>query len=121
MRGCQKSGSSNAFTGVVITVALFALAVVVLTVVKSSLIPQDIPSNWFVAWGTWEVGRGGPGTAAAFLIAAFSISVASVHSRFDRRQAAKIREDNDMAQARLLTINKVEGEHSISIAPGSFM
>nr|WP_279164325.1 hypothetical protein [Rhodococcus erythropolis] len=51
------------------------------------------------------------------MIAAFSISVASAHSRFDRRQAAKIREDDDMAQARLLTIYKVEDEHSISSLP----
>ncbi|YCN58380.1 hypothetical protein AB9M10_13895 [Rhodococcus erythropolis] len=96
--------------GVAITVALFALAFVVLTVVKSSRSPQDITANWFVALGTWA---GGLGTAAAFLIAAFSISVASAHSRFHRRQAVN-REDEAMAQARLLTIYKVEGEHSIS-------
>jgi pheromone shutdown protein TraB len=72
--------------GVAITVALFALAFVVLTVVKSSRSPQDITANWFVAWGTWA---GGLGTAAAFLIAAFSISVASAHSRFHRRQAVE--------------------------------
>lgn len=96
---------------VCVTVVLFMLAFVVLTVVKSSRSPQDITSNWFVAWGTWA---GGLGTAAAFLIAAFSISVASAHSRFDRRQAAEIREDNDMAQARLLTIYKVEDENSFA-------
>lgn len=100
--------------GVCVFVVLFTLVFVVLTVAKSSRSPQDITSNWFVAWGTWA---GGMGTAAAFLIAAFSISVASAHSRFDRRQAAEIREDNDMAQARLLTIYKVEGEHSISSLP----
>ncbi|MFE2995022.1 hypothetical protein ACFXG4_08425 [Nocardia sp. NPDC059246] len=98
-------------TGVCVAVVLFALAFVVLTVAKSSGSPRDITSNWFSAWGTWA---GGLGTAAAFLIAAFTISVASAHSRFDRRQAAEIREDNDMAQARLLTIYKVEGENSIS-------
>ncbi|MFJ1460928.1 hypothetical protein [Nocardia sp. N2S4-5] len=97
--------------GVCVAVVLFALAFVVLTVVKSLRSPRDITSNWFSAWGTWA---GGLGTAAAFLIAAFSISVASAHSRFDRRQAAEIREDNDMAQARLLIIYKVEDEHSIS-------
>ena len=95
--------------GVCVAVVLFTLAFVVLTVVKSSRSPQDITSNWFVAWGTWA---GGLGTAAAFLIAAFSISVASAHARFDRRQAAEIREDNDMAQARLLIIYKVEDENS---------
>ncbi|QIX48229.1 hypothetical protein [Rhodococcus sp. DMU1] len=97
--------------GVCVAVVLFALAFLVLTGVKSSQSPQDITSNWFVAWGTWA---GGLGTAAAFLIAAFSISVASAHARLDRRQAAEIREDNDMAQARLLIIYKVEGAHSIS-------
>lgn len=82
-----------------------------LTVVKSLRSPEDITSNWFVAWSTWA---GGLATAAAFLIAAFSILAASAQARFDRRQAAGIREDNDMAQARLLSIYKVEGEHSIS-------
>ena len=75
-------------TGVVIAAVLFALAFVVLTVIKSLRSPHDITSNWFVAWGTWA---GGLGTAAAFLIAAFSILVASAHARFDRRQAAEIR------------------------------
>ncbi|MGF0320226.1 hypothetical protein [Nocardia fluminea] len=97
--------------GVCVAVLLFILAFIVVTAVKSSSDPRDITSNWFVAWGTWA---GGLGTAAALLIAAFSIAVAGAHSRFDRRQAAEIREDNDMAQARLLTIYKVEGEHSIS-------
>ncbi|MDV6297241.1 MULTISPECIES: hypothetical protein [Rhodococcus] len=96
--------------GVSVAVVLFALAFLVLTLVKSSRSPQDITSNWFVAWGTWA---GGLGTAAAFLIAAFSISVASAHARLDRRQATEIREDKDMAQARLLIIYKVEDEHSI--------
>ncbi|MBF6548701.1 hypothetical protein [Nocardia brasiliensis] len=97
--------------GVCIAVVLFVLTFVVLTVIKSSRSPRDITSNWFIAWGTWA---GGLGTAAAFLIAAFSIAVASAHSRFDRRQAAELREDNDMAQARLLIIYKVEDEHSFS-------
>lgn len=35
--------------GVCVAVVLFALAFVVLTVVKSSRSPQDITSNWFVA------------------------------------------------------------------------
>ncbi|MCF8786749.1 hypothetical protein, partial [Rhodococcus ruber] len=52
---------------VVIAVAVFMLAFLVLTGVKSVRSPQDITSNWFVAWGTWA---GGLSTAAAFLIAA---------------------------------------------------
>lgn len=99
---------------VVIAVAVFMLAFLVLTGVKSVRSPQDITSNWFVAWGTWA---GGLSTAAAFLIAAFSILVASAHSRFDRRQEAEIRENNDMAQARLLIIYKVEAEGSLSSLP----
>ncbi|NCL73790.1 hypothetical protein AIIKEEIJ_01227 [Rhodococcus sp. YH1] len=71
-------------------------------------------SNWFVAWGTWA---GGLGTAAAFLIAAFSILVASAHSRFDRRQDAEIREDDLMGQARLLSIYKVDDKGWLSTLP----
>lgn len=97
--------------GVCVGVSLFGCAFGVLTAVKAARSPHDITSNWFVAWGTWA---GGLGTAAAFLIAAFSISVASAHARVDRRQAAEVRDDNDMAQARLLTIYKVEGELSFS-------
>ena len=67
--------------------------------------PGDVTANWFAAWGTWA---GGFATAAAFLIAAFSISVASAHARFDRQLAAAIRADDEMAQARLLTVYKVD-------------
>ncbi|TXI56465.1 hypothetical protein [Mycolicibacterium mageritense] len=91
--------------------ALFLDAFVLLTCIKSTLTPRDITANWFSAWGTWA---GGLATAAAFLIAAFSISVASAHARFDRREAALIRANNDMAQARLLIIHKVEDPDSIS-------
>lgn len=100
--------------GVCIAVFLFACAFVALTVVKAARSPYDITSNWFIAWGTWA---GGLGTAAAFLIAAFSISVAGAHSRFDRREAARLRADDDMAQARLLTIYKVEDEGSLESLP----
>lgn len=43
--------------GVCVAVVLFALAFIVLTVVKSLRSPRDITSNWFSAWGTWA---GGP-------------------------------------------------------------
>jgi hypothetical protein len=91
--------------------ALFVLSFVLLTCIKSTLSPRDITANWFAAWGTWA---GGLATAAAFVIAAFSISVAGAQARFDRREAARIREDNEMAQARLLVVYKVEGTQSIS-------
>lgn len=90
---------------------LFMAAFLVMTLTKSSRAPHDITANWFVAWGTWA---GGLATAAAFVIAAFSILVASAHARIDRQVAARIRDDGDMAQARLLVIYKVEGEQSIS-------
>lgn len=93
---------------------LFACAFGVLTSVKAARSPHDITSNWFVAWGTWA---GGLGTAAAFLIAAFSISVAGAHTRFDRREAARLRQDDDMSQARLLTIYKVEDARSLPSLP----
>lgn len=100
--------------GVCAGVFLFACTFGALTAVKAARSPHDITSNWFVAWGTWA---GGLGTAAAFLIAAFSISVASAHTRFDRREAARLRHDDDMAQARLLTIYKVKGERSLESLP----
>lgn len=100
--------------GVLVVVVLFTLSFLALTGIKSLRSPQDITSNWFVAWGTWA---GGLCTAAAFLIAAFSILVASAHSRFDRHQEAMIREDNDMSQARLLSIYKVEDQNSLSTLP----
>ncbi len=85
--------------------AVFMVVFVTLTLVKAVHSTADITANWFSAWGTWA---GGFATAAAFLIAAFSISVASAHAREDRRVAATIRADDEMAQARLLAIYKVE-------------
>ena len=96
---------------VCVAAALLVIAFLSLTVIKALRSPHDLTSNWFVAWGTWA---GGMGTVAAFLIAGASISVASAHSRLDRKEAAEIRADDDMAQARLLTIYKVEAEDSIS-------
>src|SRR3954454_1179840 len=72
--------------------------------------PSDVTANWFAAWGSWA---GGFATAAAFLIAAFSILVASAHARVDRQVGADIRADDEMAQARLLTVYKVD-------IPGAF-
>jgi hypothetical protein len=89
----------------------FLLVFVVLTLVKAACTPRDITAGYFSAWGTWA---GGLATAAAFLIAAYSVAVASAHAREDRREAARVRENNDMAQARLLTIYKVEIPDSIS-------
>ncbi|MDZ7914898.1 MAG: hypothetical protein U5O16_24200 [Rhodococcus sp. (in: high G+C Gram-positive bacteria)] len=99
---------------VCVGVVLFLCSFGVLTAVKVVRSPYDITSNWFVAWGTWA---GGLGTAAAFLLAAVSISVAGAHTRFDRREAARLREDDEMAQARLMTVYKVEGERSIDSLP----
>lgn len=90
---------------------LFTFAFILLTLIKWILSPCDITANWFAAWGTWA---GGLATAAAFVIAAFSILVTSAQARFDRLDAARIRDDNDMAQARLLVVYKVEGPHTIS-------
>ncbi|MDI9928684.1 hypothetical protein [Rhodococcus sp. IEGM 1341] len=100
--------------GVCLSVLLFAVAFGVVTIVKAMYDANDITSNWFIAWGTWA---GGLGTAAAFLIAAASISVSSAHTRFDRREAGRLRQDDEMAQARLLTIYKVEGELSLESLP----
>ena len=97
--------------GACVAATVFALAFIVTTMIKAIRSPHDVTSNWFVAWGTWA---GGLGAVAAFLIAAASISVASAHARTDRQQAAEIRDDNDMAQARLLAIYKVEDEWSLS-------
>lgn len=90
--------------------ALFMAAFVTLTLIKAVRSPNDVTANWFAAWGTWA---GGFATAAAFLIAAFSIAVASAHARVDRHVAATIRADDEMAQARLLAIYKVD-------IPGAF-
>jgi len=93
-----------------LAVLLFLYLFAMLTVCKARLSPSDITANWFEAWGTWA---GGLATGAAFLIAAFSIAVASAHARVDRQEAARIRENNDMAQARLLVIYKVEMPNGI--------
>ncbi|MBS9371058.1 hypothetical protein GON09_000001 [Rhodococcus sp. B50] len=100
--------------GVGFFVTVFAVVFVVVTLVKSNRSPQDITSNWFVAWGTWA---GGLGTAAAFLIAAFSLMVSSAHARSDRQHDAMAREDDHMAQARLLSIYKDVGKDSLSSLP----
>lgn len=63
--------------GAIVGVALLAVAFVALTAVKAARSPHDISSNWFVAWGTWA---GGLGTAAAFLIAAASITERSANA-----------------------------------------
>lgn len=91
--------------GACLIALLFLSAFVMLTACKARLSPADITANWFAAWGQWA---GGLATAVAFLIAAYSIVVTGAHARRDRRDAALIRSDNDMAQARLLTIFKVE-------------
>lgn len=91
--------------GTCFVVILFLCAFIVLTLRKAKHPPHDITASWFEAWGTWA---GGLATAAAFLIAAFSIAVASGQARADRREAARIRENDDMAQARLLIVYKVE-------------
>lgn len=100
--------------GTCLAVLLFVYLFAMLTVCKARLSPSDITANWFEAWGTWA---GGLATGAAFLIAAFSITVASAHARVDRQDAASIRENNDMAQARLLVIYKVDIPGGIESLP----
>jgi hypothetical protein len=91
--------------GCCIAAALFIAAFVTITLVVASRELGLVDSGWYEAWGSWA---GGAATAAAFLIAAFSIRVSSAHEHADRQEAARIRENNDMAQARLLVIYKVE-------------
>jgi hypothetical protein len=91
--------------GCCVAAGLFIVAFVVISSVVASLDLGLVDSGWYEAWGTWA---GGAATAAAFLIAAFSIRVSSAHEHADRQEAARIRENNDMAQARLLVIYKVE-------------
>jgi len=91
---------------------LFLYLFVMLTVDKAKLSPNDISSNWFVAWGSWA---GGLMTGAAFLIAAYSIVVSSAYSRQDRREAAAVQAAKDIAQARLLTIYKVDVPDQLSM------
>ena len=97
------------FNGVLIGTCVgtvtFAFLFILLTLIKSARTPDDITANWFAAWGTWA---GGLATGAAFLIAAFSISVASAHAHRDREEAASIRASEDMAQARLLIVYQVD-------------
>ena len=90
--------------GCCIAAVLFIAAFVTITLVVASRHLGLVTAGWYEAWGSWA---GGAATAAAFLIAAFSIRVSSAHEHADRAEAARIREDKDMAQARLLTIYKV--------------
>jgi hypothetical protein len=96
------------FRGVLIAscvgAALFLVVFTLLTLIKSAQKPADITAAWFAAWGQWA---GGLATAAAFLIAACSIIVTGAHARQDRRDAAEIRDNKDMAQARQLVVYKV--------------
>lgn len=96
-----------------LTAALFLYVFVVLTVSKSRHTPSDITAGWFGSWGTWA---GGLATAVAFLIAAYSIAVSSAHEHLAREEAARIRETEDRAQARLLIIYEVHMPNQ----PGSY-
>ena len=78
---------------------------IVLTFAKAALTPGDITSSWFETWGTWF---GGLVTGAAFLIAAYSVAVSGAHAHKDRAEAAAVRENQDMAQARLLVVYPVD-------------
>ncbi|MBI5337086.1 MAG: hypothetical protein HZB45_05310 [Mycolicibacterium rufum] len=92
-------------------ISLFMTAFVVITLVAAVSHSGQLTSDWYGAWGTWA---GGAATAAAFLIAAFSLRVSSAHAHADRAEAAAIRQNNDMAQARLLVIYKVDMPDGIS-------
>jgi hypothetical protein len=96
--------------GCCIAAVLFIAAFVGTTIVVASRHLGLVNAGWYEAWGAWA---GGAATAAAFLIAAFSIRVSSAHEHGDRAEAARIRADNDMAQAKLLAIYKVERPDSI--------
>lgn len=96
--------------GSLVVGAILLIAFVGLTIFKWASRPADVTADWFSAWGTWV---GGFAAATAFLIAALSISVASAHARVDRHVAADIRADDEMAQARLLAVYKVD-------IPGAF-
>jgi hypothetical protein len=93
--------------------ALFLYVFVMLTLLKSRDTPSDITAGWFGSWGTWA---GGLATAGAFLIAAYSIAVSSAHEHLARQEAARIRDTEDRAQARLLLIYEVE----MPSQPGSY-
>lgn len=83
----------------------FVVLFVLLTLDKAALTPGDITSSWFEAWGTWA---GGLVTGAAFLVAAYSVAVSGAHAHKDRAEAAEVRENQDMAQARLLVVYPVD-------------
>ncbi len=91
--------------------AVFIVAFIAITLVVAVRDSGLLTSDWYGAWGTWA---GGAATAAAFLIAAFSLRVSSAHAHADRAEAAQVRQNNDMAQARLLVIYKVEMPGGIS-------
>jgi hypothetical protein len=91
---------------------LFLLLFILFTLIKSARTPSDITASWFAAWGQWA---GGLATATAFVIAACSIRVTGAHARRDRRVAAEIRDNADMAQARQLVIYKVKMPDNASI------
>jgi hypothetical protein len=91
-------------TGCCIAAVVFIVAFVTITLVVASRDLGLVDSGWYEAWGSWA---GGAATAAAFLIAAFSMRVSSAHAHADRADAASIREDKDMAQARLLIVSKI--------------
>jgi hypothetical protein len=90
--------------GCCIASSLFMTAFVVITLIAAVSNSGLLTADWYGAWGTWA---GGAATAAAFLIAAFSLRVSSAHAHADRADAARIREDTAMAQARLLIISKI--------------
>src|SRR5687768_16524311 len=82
--------------GCCVGAVMFIAAFVTLTLVAEFLDLGLLDSGWYEAWGSWA---GGAATAAAFVIAAFSIRVSSAHEHADRADAALVRENQDMAQA----------------------
>ncbi|WP_145238435.1 MULTISPECIES: hypothetical protein [Nocardiaceae] len=93
------------WVGSCVVAGIFLVAFVAATIAKGAVSPRDITANWFAAWGAWA---SGVTTTAAFLIAAGSLMVSSAYARLDRREAANAQEAEAMAQARLLTIYRVE-------------
>jgi hypothetical protein len=108
-RSQQYLPEERQFIGVLVgsclIVGLFVLTFFMLTAIKHNLAPRDVTAAWFAAWGTWGAGLA---TASAFIIAAASVRVTGAHARADRRDAALVRESQDMAQARLLIIHEVD-------------
>ncbi|KAA0102596.1 hypothetical protein CIW47_24530 [Mycolicibacterium sp. P1-5] len=84
---------------------VFALAFVAFLVRGLVFYPGRNTADWYSSWGTWAAGIA---TATAFLITAMGVRVTSAQARADRQTAADLRADDDMAQARLLTIYKIE-------------